>query len=182
MQDQSTDALHEQIEALRHNNWRVRAILHAMVDLGRLTSLECQLPECYMESRAFDAQQDGRLGHNAKGLVLDHIIPQLQGGNDRLENLRAIHGTCNVRRARGWKMAPEARAKISAAIQRDGGWRRAVEGRAPGWNRKLSEDQVMNMRQGYKTGRTIGQIAADQGVSYSTARAAIHGIASYASV
>jgi hypothetical protein len=138
MQGQFTDAptraqLHSQIEALAHTNWRVRAILHAMVDAGTLCRLECQLPECYMDDRLFDVQRKGR-GHRAKGLVIDHIVPQLQGGSDRPENLRAIHANCNTHRARGWKMSEEAKAKISAAKTRDGGWSQAIAKRQPGWN------------------------------------------------
>lgn len=187
-----SEELHAQIDALDHTNWRVRAILHGMVASGTLTQLECQLPECYMDNRQFDTQRRGR-GHNAKGLVIDHVVPQLSGGTDRPENLRAIHATCNVMRARGWKMSPEARAKLSAAAKARGGWKVAIEKRQPGFNRaqraddgrakaKLDETTVREMRQRYASGTTIRTLAVEQGVCYSTARAAVRGLLKYAAI
>jgi len=183
------EPLHCQVEQLRHANWRVRAILHAMVEAGSLTVLECQLPECYMDSREFEMQRKGR-GHNGKGLVLDHIVPRLQGGNDRPENLRAIHATCNIMRARGWKMSDEARARISKAAKARGGWKAAVEKRPSGWNvaqrstdrrlgGRLDVETVRAMRAAYRAGQSISSQAKKYGVSAGTARNAIHGLHYY---
>jgi hypothetical protein len=197
MQTQITDRLsreevHRQVEGLKHANWRVRAILHAMVDAGTLPRLECQLPNCYMDSREFETQKQGR-GHNGKGLVIDHIVPQLQGGSDRPENLRAIHATCNVSRAKGWKMSEEAKARIGAAAKARGGWKYAIAKRPPAWNcvtrpddgrtrRLLTDEQVREMRSLYRSGVSVKVLAERYDVGGSTARHAIHRQCAYADV
>lgn len=173
-----TESLHQQIEGLCHANWRVRAILHAMVEAGSLTRLECQLPDCVMDSREFDPQRSGR-GHVRKGLVIDHIVPQLQGGSDRPENLRVIHANCNVARAKGWKQTPEARAAIAKAAKARGGWEKANTLRKPGWNLKLADAAVREMRAAYRAGETIQSIATRHDVGYTTAHSAITGRRSY---
>lgn len=190
--------LHRQVQALAHTNWRCRAILHAMIDAGTLTKMECQLPECFMDNRAFDVQTRGR-GHNAKGLVIDHIVPRLQGGSDRPENLRAIHATCNVARARGWKMTAEGRAKISEAIKARGGWKTANDKRPAGWNkmsrpddhradgnggraRALTDEQVREARRRYAAGEIYRSIAADFGCSETPVMWAVRRLRTYADV
>lgn len=191
MHDQTTlndarrEALHCEVDALGHANWRVRAILHAMVAAGSLTVLECQLPACVMADRKFDPQSVGR-GHIRKGLVIDHIIPQLQGGSHRPENLQVIHANCNVARARGWKMPESAKEAIRAAalkrIAEDPGYaKRRVAGRHYKGSRHpvLTASQVAEMRAACAAGATVKSLADMYAVGYSTARDAIAGDNAY---
>lgn len=185
------ETLHQQVESVQLSNWRIRALLHAMVDSGTLGALECQLPDCYLDSRSFEHQESK--GFTARGLVIDHITPQIQGGSDRPENLRVIHGYCNVARARGWKHKPETREALSRAARERESWRHAVEKRSPGWNRKvraddrrggrapkLTEAQVREIRRRYMDGEAQRALAKEFGVSHPTIISAVHAKPPYA--
>ncbi len=185
------EALHKQIEALGLTNWRARAILHAMVEAGTLAVIECQLPGCYLETREF-VRSPSR-GYQRRGLVIDHITPQLQGGSDRPENLRPIHGYCNVARNSGWKHKQEVRDALSVAARERESWRAAVAGRQPGWNRKTREDdqrggrlpkltkeQVLEIRRRYAEGERQRALSEEFGVSHPTIIKAVHGRDPYA--
>ena len=39
-----------------------------------------------------------RIGHKTMGLHLDHLIPLIKGGHDKLGNIRPTHGVCNLRK------------------------------------------------------------------------------------
>jgi hypothetical protein len=39
-----------------------------------------------------------RTGHKTMGLHLDHLIPLIKGGHDKLGNIRPTHGVCNLRK------------------------------------------------------------------------------------
>lgn len=194
MQAQITDRprreeLHRQIEALGLSNWRVRAILHTMVEAGTLATLECQLPDCYLAFREFERSPSR--GYQPRGLVIDHITPQLQGGSDRPENLRVIHGYCNVARNRGWKHKPEALAAMSIAARERESWRAAVAGRQVGWNRKrrdddrrggkrlITDEQVREIRRRYAGGETQRALAQVFGVTHVTIGTVVHGLGAY---
>ena len=74
--------LHAQVDDMNHTNWHVRALVHALIDLGRVTKFECQYEDCILDSRAFRPRAGGR-GHEAYSLALDHIDPRGSGGSNR---------------------------------------------------------------------------------------------------
>jgi len=39
-----------------------------------------------------------RTGHKSMGLHLDHLIPLIKGGHDKLGNIRPAHGVCNLKK------------------------------------------------------------------------------------
>ena len=187
--------IHDELDALGIVQWRVVAIVHAMIDAGAVARLECQLPECvYPHDRSF-TKGSGR-GHNRKGLVVDHIIPMLQGGNSRPGNLRILHAQCNVKRSIGWKQTPEVRAKMSEARRRmwaEGRYANALAKRRPGWNagtkrhggkggRGMSDEHVREARVRFAEGESYSNLARHFGVSLSTVRRAVDGIGTYGDV
>lgn len=91
------EELHLEVDTFTFT-WTHRALLHAMIDLGRVTALECQWPECRYPGQPFTK-------NNTKGAPLrpsfDHIDPRHKGGLDRIENLRIVHGGCNSSWRRG---------------------------------------------------------------------------------
>lgn len=81
--------------------WTSLALLHCMVDLGMITELVCQHPECRLPGAPFTKQSPhkGKQGGWIDGLTFDHIIAQRLGGSHHPSNLRIVHGTCNY----GWR-------------------------------------------------------------------------------
>lgn len=158
--------LHDQIDALGLAMWRSRALLHAMVDAGAISTLECQLPDCKMPHRGF-LPREGQTGSRAMSIVVDHILPRACGGGDRLDNLRILHDACNVRRDRkeGWNR------KVRVDDRR-GGNKRAY----------LNKTQVEEIRARYAAGEYYRQIAPDYGVTNVTIMHAVRGILAYEGV
>lgn len=169
--------LHRQIDQQGIGDWHVRALLHALVDLGHITKLECQLPECPLDSREFVPRTGGRGQWGGKGIVVDHIHPQLQGGSDRVENLRILHMSCNCRRSRGQKRSDEVRAKISAAAKA-----RPTRMRPGNGVTILTPEQVREMRAAAAKGAHTRALAETYGVCYVTARRAIERQGRYAEI
>lgn len=188
------EALHHQVETFNHTNWHVRAIIHALIDLGRITTLECQLPECVLDKRRFKPRAPGR-GYQPYSLTLDHIEPQFNGKNHRPENLRILHHACNLACERGRPDSDEARLKKKAATARRladpvqaAAWKAAVAAkRSPGWNKITRPDdkrragsgrksrpkllaprQVAAARRAYARGVIIDDLAKKYGVSRGT--------------
>jgi hypothetical protein len=95
--------LHEELDTWPCK-WHMLVILHIMIDQNMITKIECQFPECIYETRIFifnELNKNGDGRGNKYGPVLDHIIPQREGGSHRLENLRLIHRGCNSTWRRG---------------------------------------------------------------------------------
>lgn len=175
------EALHEAVAGLNIGNWHVRALLHVFIDAGKVTALECQWEDCPMESRRFAPRTPGQ-GHQGASLTIDHIHPQRQGGSDRFDNLRIVHADCNVRRAAGWKMSAEARAKIGAASREREAWRKAKAAWTPecclktrpddrrGGNRPpmFTPEQAEEIRARYAEGARYIDLAAAYGTNITT--------------
>lgn len=112
------DILHAELDTWSCK-WHMIVILHQMIDHEMITKLECQFFECMYDSRSFkfdllNKNGDGR--GNKLGPVLDHVIPQREGGLHRIENLRLLHRGCNSSWRRGLTGSfhtDESRRKIS---------------------------------------------------------------------
>lgn len=195
------DELHAQVDALNHTNWHVKAIVHCLIDLGRIERLECRYESCILDTRDFRPRSGGR-GHESYSLALDHIDPRMNGGSNRPENLRPIHASCNV--SRGTRPdTPETLEKRRAAraaflaSDRTDTWRNSMKQRETGWNKAaegdrrggtlgvrggvpaLSPEQVREMRSKKHAGATIKDLAKEYGVGGSTAHKAIRGKGPY---
>jgi 5-methylcytosine-specific restriction endonuclease McrA len=60
---------------------------------------QCQVPEClHPDGRAINPRLRGKDDPWAPSV--DHVIPQVGGGADSMENLRAAHRWCNQARER----------------------------------------------------------------------------------
>lgn len=88
--------LHTELETYTFAGWHSYTIIHAMIDSGQVTLLECQADPCRRQSKTF--AKSGRRGQGDL-LVLDHIHEQQLGGSHRLDNLRIVHLSCNS----GWR-------------------------------------------------------------------------------
>ncbi|MFD7978894.1 HNH endonuclease [Streptomyces sp. NPDC059071] len=196
---------HDQLDALNHTNWHVKAIVHCLIDLGAIERLECQYENCILDTREFRPRKGGR-GHEAYSLAVDHIDPQMSGGTHRPENLRPIHASCNVSRGLR-KESPEttqkrreARAAFLAS-DRTEHWRSRMKERPQGWNKAASEtdrrggrpgvrggvtaltpDQVSELRARQSAGETIKALAEELKISFSTAHKAIRGKGPYSDI
>lgn len=90
--------------------WYVRAIAHALIDAGLLTSLDCAAEICVLPSRELNLHSTHR--RNRDFTTIDHVNGR---GDERLRNLRLLHMACNsARTQRGKPLSPELKAKISA--------------------------------------------------------------------
>lgn len=113
------ESLHQQVDDLV-GSWRSeqRMVIHALIDLGRVTAIECDYEKCSLDSRAFTPTGPGNGRWNHAGLTIDHIIALADGGTDRSENLRLMHWICNVSLGTSQgRNRPEARAR-SAEVMR----------------------------------------------------------------
>lgn len=109
--------LHEEIETHTFSSWATYSIVHALIDAGRVTAIECQITKCKRESRKFAAS-----GHRGQGdlLTIDHIVPRYEGGSSRIENLRLAHLSCNSGWRSGKKGKPhsqETRDRLSQVMK-----------------------------------------------------------------
>jgi 5-methylcytosine-specific restriction endonuclease McrA len=90
------ESLHQMVDAYfsRHKRRMLRALVHALVDLGQVTSLACQWDKCVLPGVPMEPS-----GRGPACISLDHIIALENGGSDRPENLQLLHNTCNNRKA-----------------------------------------------------------------------------------
>lgn len=195
------ESLHDGVDALGHTNWHVKAIVHALIDLGRVDALICQFPTCVLDSREFRPRVGGR-GYEAFSLTLDHIDPRANGGGHRPENLRLLHHACNMAAERGRVDSPEVRATKRAGRAKwlaEGDrtvWLEAMRARPTGWNLKtrpddrrggmkpmlLTKEQVMEARALKSGGAKLEELAVRFRVSRSTMHSVVTSKAAYAAV
>lgn len=85
-------SLHEELTTYTFASWHIHAIVHALIEVGRVIKLECMAETCARETREF-----AKSGHRGQGdlLTIDHIKQRGEGGSHRLENLRILHLSCN---------------------------------------------------------------------------------------
>lgn len=113
----STD-LHKQVDALGMTDWRIRALLHSLVDLRVITEVECMDPACRYSGERFNQ------GRYPLKVSIDHVDRRANGGTDLPGNLRIVHLGCNAaRNGAGDRAAPgpqstAIKAKKSAAMKR----------------------------------------------------------------
>lgn len=85
-------------------------VVHAQIELGRVTRLECQDPGCLYPGTPFENKHK----RDVLGLSLDHVKMQHEGGSHRPENIRIVHYGCNC----GWtknQTRPTHGIKVSVA-------------------------------------------------------------------
>lgn len=103
--------LHAQVDELEAQgaNWQRIMVVHALIDAGYTTVIECAMPRCIYDSREFDP--------NVRSLALsiDHITPLSQGGTHHADNLRIAHLGCNSAAA---AHNPEASHRKSITLAR----------------------------------------------------------------
>lgn len=96
--------LHQDVDTYVPPGWR--AMFHLLVDLERVTRIECQMTECVGETRELSPYVQGRGrsgGSTNEGTydpwqcTINHIKPTAQGGQTRAENLELAHARCNYR-------------------------------------------------------------------------------------
>ena len=88
--------LHKELLEVTLPHTYQRMIGHALIDLGRITAIECVYEDCCGETREFwPREKDTKAGRFH--CAIDHID---EDGNDLPENLQLIHFSCNVRKAR----------------------------------------------------------------------------------
>ena len=112
--------LHEELETFDLSNWMMYALVHAMIDAGIVTSLECQHPNCKLDDRAFSKERGKGHAYIEDAMSIDHIIPRRDGGSHRIENLCLAHRKCNY----GWRaghkgsfLDDDARARIASSLR-----------------------------------------------------------------
>jgi hypothetical protein len=128
---QLMDDLHTELDTYRLN-WHSLALIHAMIDAGLITTLECQRSDCLLPDVPFTKV-------NTRGsrtvLSLDHIVPQRHNGVHRLENLRIVHGACNY----GWRGGTRFTGPHTEEAKRRIGAAQAGIPKTPEHNRKSGE-------------------------------------------
>jgi len=94
--------------------------IHALIDLGQITALECQWERCRESSRVFTPYPVKRLepgesfNRDKLRIAIDHITPIFYGGSDRPDNLHVVHQTCNqIKSIRREPRSSEVRQAIS---------------------------------------------------------------------
>lgn len=88
----SRDALHSEVDLLPITAPAAAVAIHALIDLGIVTSITCMHEECRRPGEPF-SRDGGR--RNPLAISLDHIQQQSQGGSHRPENIRIVHYVCN---------------------------------------------------------------------------------------
>lgn len=114
--------LHDELLVLLPQHvWRrlqTRMIVHALIELEVVTTLECAYDECSQDDRRFVAYDEGGPRH-AKTLTIDHVVSRSDGGHDRPSNLQLMHFGCNSGKgARDAAKNPAVRQKMSDASRR----------------------------------------------------------------
>jgi hypothetical protein len=144
--------LYDELLTFTFVDWHLYTIVFAMIDARRVTTLECQHPQCVLETRTF-AKKSGR--GQRDGLVLDHIDSRANSGSHHITNLRIVHNSCNA----GWRrgiigtfMTDEARERC-----RESALRQHAEGRGPNYqdpsrNKKISQALKGRMSEASKKG------------------------------
>lgn len=83
--------MHDQVETWEVSD-RIKIIVHLLIDIKRVTVLECTYQNCGMPSRAFGVKRERP--------AIDHVLSRKQGGSNHWPNLQVIHLGCNSRKAR----------------------------------------------------------------------------------
>ena len=86
------EELHREVEKLfpvQRRSCTLRALLHALIDLRKITTFKCQYERCIYPSRDFEVSSR----YCAKRLSIDHINGL--GGGERTDNLAIVHHGCN---------------------------------------------------------------------------------------
>lgn len=193
------EELHEQIETLNIKSWNIRAVIHALIDLEHVSAIECSSDNCLFETRSFVPRKDGP-GHQGQSMTIDHRQARSRGGNDRLENLRLMHQTCNL------SCAPRDQTKAQLANRKESHqrflatgnkdkWLDSLRNRPDGWNKKsreddkrrggnrqklLSADRLAELRAERAAGASLEDLMDKYGISRGTAHSAATGRGAYA--
>jgi hypothetical protein len=104
--------LHSHVAELFPGDKRVlqRILLHALIDLGQVTKLECAWENCALPNTSLKPA-----GKRGACVTFDHTVDRMSGGPDHWRNILLMHHTCNTRK--GAVFTPERRAKISAKVR-----------------------------------------------------------------
>lgn len=133
------EELHAALDEFKFSAWPQCAVVHAMIDLGYVTKLECQLPDCRFETRELKKFKDHK--GDPLSLTIDHVLPRRDAANHRIENLRIVHAGCNF----GWRkglpgthLDADARRRISEGVKAAHAAGRFVHIYTPERNAKIS--------------------------------------------
>lgn len=102
MTDTDKDTLHSELDALlpvseddkKSKRSGIRAIGHALIELGLVHAIECGYADCIMDDRKFE-RDPSKKGGGRKWITLDHVIERCDGGNDMPSNFQLLHLGCN---------------------------------------------------------------------------------------
>lgn len=86
-------------EALaRVHKRRARKLANGSEPYTRAKMLQIYGSDCYLCGLPIDLSVSGKVGSPGweNGLHIEHVIPLVSGGSDRLENIRPSHGKCNL--------------------------------------------------------------------------------------
>jgi hypothetical protein len=107
-----TSDLHAQVDVLfpgaKHR--LKRALVHALIDLGQVTSFECSWKDCVLPG--VPLAPSGRFNDST---TLDHDEAIADGGSDDWRNIQLMHHTCNMRK--GALFTETRRELISEAVR-----------------------------------------------------------------
>jgi HNH endonuclease. len=124
-----------------------RIVVHALIDLGRVTKLECSYKDCKLDTREFGSYPAGKIKGQKDAITVDHVRALWEGGTDRPENLRLMHWICNVSLGTSdARTRPELREKMSEALKerwRDPDYRAKQVGRPVSEETRLKRSEAM---------------------------------------
>lgn len=105
--------LHAQVDYLfpGDRRWLTRILVHALIDLKQVTTLECAWEKCVLPGVPFEPA-----GMRKACVTLDHIQARTNGGEDHWNNTQLLHHTCNMRK--GHNFTEEHRQKISDSVRK----------------------------------------------------------------
>lgn len=105
--------LHEELVRVvsRPERYWLRVVGHALIDLGRVTAVECGWDDCIMPSREFvpDSTDDWHPQHRM-GVSVDHVVGRQDSGDDRPENIMLLHFGCNSAKGQRERFSDPQRA------------------------------------------------------------------------
>jgi len=89
----------------------IRILVHALIDLEQITSLDCMWSLCVLPGIPLSPA-----GTRKACATLDHIQARTNGGSDHWRNVQLLHHTCNMRKSHDF--TEEHRQKISDAVRK----------------------------------------------------------------
>jgi hypothetical protein len=109
------EALHATAdELISDKRFTTSCIVHCLIDLGLVTSLECAYKDCDLPSRKF-SKDSTRFQRDH--LDLDHKVSRSGGGSHRPENIQIMHHRCNIRKGASGEAKEARRQRLTEALR-----------------------------------------------------------------